>query len=543
MKGPVDPRLVRRARATAPFLAALVVVGVATAALILAQAHLLSGAISETFESRSLATIRPYLPGIALVFVARAALAWINEWLSHRAVADVKSQLRADIMRARLRRPLDASTNSASLVNLTTRGLDDLDGYYSKFLPQLVLAVVVPLMLGIAVLSVDVWSAVVVVLTIGLIPFFMALIGWTTQAQIERRFAVAQRLANHFADLVAGLPTLQVFGRARGQLTGLRKSEQANHDETMKTLRVSFLSSFALEFIATLSVAIVAVEIGLRVVYDWFDLGPALFILILAPEIYLPVRLVGTHFHDAQDGLAAAQAAFDYIDETPPAIGSDPVPDDHTLALDDVSFTYPGTDNPVLAAFSMRVAPGEIVALAGPSGSGKSTVLGLVMGYLRPDEGRVTVGGTDLVQIDPALWRRQIAWVGQLPGMIAGTIADNVRLGFPDATDADVREALDAAGGELLAADRPVGDEAEGLSSGERRRVGLARALLRIRLGGADLLVLDEPTAGLEAASEAEAVASVRASGASALIVTHRERVMAVADRVIHLEAAGEVVA
>lgn len=535
MKGPVDPRLVRRARATAPFLAALVVVGIATAALILAQAHLLSGAISETFESHSLATITPYLPGIALVFVARAALAWINEWLSHRAVADVKSQLRADIMRARLRRPLDASTNSASLVNLTTKGLDDLDGYYSKFLPQLVLAVVVPLILGIAVLRVDVWSALVVVLTIGLIPFFMALIGWTTQAQIERRFAVAQRLANHFADLVAGLPTLQVFGRARGQLTGLRRSEQANHHETMKTLRVSFLSSFALEFIATLSVAIVAVEIGLRVVYDWFDLGPALFILILAPEIYLPVRLVGTHFHDAQDGLAAAQAAFDYIESSPEAEGSEPVPGDHTLTLRDVRFTYPGTETAVLAGFSMQVSPGEIVALAGPSGAGKSTVLGLVMGYLSPDEGSVLIGDTDLAFVDKAAWRRQIAWVGQLPGMIAGTIADNVRLGYADATDDDVRQALDAAGGELLELDRPVGDEAEGLSAGERRRVGLARALLRIRLGGADLLVLDEPTAGLEAASEAEAVASVRSSGASALIVTHRERVMAVADRVVQL--------
>lgn len=539
MARPVDPRLLRRAGATRFFLVALVVVGVLTAALALAQAWLLANAIGGVFQTGSVAGLPAYLPGLTGVFAGRAALSWANEWLAHRACAAVKSQLRSDIMAARLRRPIDPDTSSASLVNLVTTGLDALDGYYSRYLPQLVLAVIVPLILGLVIVQVDVTSAVIIAATVGLIPLFMVLIGWTTQAQVNRRFRVQSRLANHFADLVTGLPTLQVFGRARAQSKGLAGTERANHAETMKTLRISFLSAFVLELVATLSVALVAVTIGFRVVYGWLDLGPALFILILAPEIYLPIRQVGVHFHDASNGMAAAGRAFAIIEAAPlpPANARRPVPDGPlTLELRGVQWRHPGADAQLLSGLDLVVGPGEMVAFTGRSGVGKSTTLAIVMGFLTPDQGSVTVNGHDLADLDPAQWRACLAWVGQVPGMVAGTIADNLALGFPGATPDQLRDALDRAGGSRLPLDRPVGDDGEGLSSGERRRVGLARALLRIQPGGARLLVLDEPTAGLDARTEAAAIASVKATGASVLVVSHRQAVLDLADRRVVLQ-------
>ncbi|MFT4108035.1 ABC transporter transmembrane domain-containing protein, partial [Propionicimonas sp.] len=313
MAGPIDPRLLRRARATRGYLVAGVAVGSTTAILTIAQAWLLSRSLSDIFASGTLATLGWAVAGLALVFGLKAVLAWANEWLAQRASAAVKSQLRRDIMAARLDRPLDA-TSSGGLVTLVTQGLDALDGYFSKYLPQLLLAVTVPLLVGVAVLTSDLLSAVILALTLPLIPLFMALVGWTTEAITKRRWAVQTRLANHFADLIAGLPTLQVFGRARAQAEGLRRSEAAHRSETMRTLRVSFLSALVLELLATLSVAVIAVTIGFRVVYGQLDLATALFILILAPEAYLPVRQVGVHYHDAADGLAAVESAFALID-------------------------------------------------------------------------------------------------------------------------------------------------------------------------------------------------------------------------------------
>ena len=309
MAGPIDGRLLRRGRATRNFLAALTAVGVVTSVLVIAQARLISDAIAHVFASHRTDGVLRWAGLLALVFLARAALGWAGEVLAHRAAADVKSGLRHDLLAARLARPQNASAPTGTLVTLVTEGLDDLDGYYAKYLPQVLLAGSVPLIVGITIATQDIESAVIIAITIPLIPLFMALIGWSTQTQVARRLRVATRLANHFADLVTGLSTLQVFGRARAQLTGLRATENAHRAETMRTLRVTFLSSFALELLATISVALVAVSVGFRVVFAEMDLRTALFILILAPEAYLPVRQVGVHFHDAADGMAAADAA------------------------------------------------------------------------------------------------------------------------------------------------------------------------------------------------------------------------------------------
>ncbi|MFV0430492.1 MAG: thiol reductant ABC exporter subunit CydD [Arachnia sp.] len=538
MAGPIDPRLLKRAEATRSYLIASVLVGIASAALMIAQAWLLAQGISYVFAEHELPPGWGLLTGCLLgVFVLRGLLGWANSVLAHRSAAAVKSQLRRDVMAATLARPVTRGTSSASLVNLATTGLDDLDGYFGKYLPQLGLAATVPLVVGGAILLADWRSAIIVAFTLPLIPIFMALIGWTTRAATAKSFARADRLANHFADLIEGLPTLQAFARASAQRKGVDLTEGRYREATMRVLYVSFLSAFALELLATLSVAVVAVTVGFRLVFGEVAFDVALFVLVLAPEAFLPVRQVGVHFHDSVDGVAAADAAFDIIDAPRPATGSLPPPASAPLRFDQVGYTYPGAAQPALSGFALTVHPGEIVALSGSSGGGKSTALRLAMGFLDPDRGRIRLGSTDLREIDRDAWRAQLAWVSQDPGMLNGTVGDNVRLGHPTASHEQISHELRAVGADF-GPDKIVGDDAEGMSAGERRRVAVARALLRIRHGGARLLILDEPTAGLDADTEAAVIHAVRDSGAGALIVSHRPAVLQAADRVVELQEA-----
>lgn len=543
MAAPLDPRLVRRARATLPFLAGLCVVGVATALLILAQAWLLSRGVSSVFAAHHLDGVAMWCGLLAAVFCGRACLAWLQESLAHQASASVKSQLRRDILQARLSRPTDATMPSGTLISLMTTGLDALDGYYSKYLPQLVLAVIVPAVLATAIGLNDLTSLVIVVVTIPLIPVFMALIGWRTEAAVAKRFKVATRLANHFADLVAGLPTLQVFGRARAQLEGLRRTEAANRSETMRTLRISFLSSFILELLATLSVALVAVTVGFRVAAGGMDLRTSLFILILAPEVFLPVRQVGVLFHDAADGMAAAEVSFGLIESGRPTAPKSDVeiasPREVPVVISGLTHTYEGTDRAAPDGLSLRIEPGSVVALVGHSGGGKTTALSCLLGFIDPDSGSILVGDRELIGADESVWqswRRQLAYVPQVPAMMAGTVAENIRLGCSDAPEAMLRDALDRCGAAAIPLNKRIDDDAEGLSAGERRRVALGRALVRVEQAEAGLLVLDEPTAGLDADTEATVLEAVRASGASVLVVSHRRNIIAAADVVVDLE-------
>ncbi|MFT3876072.1 MAG: ATP-binding cassette domain-containing protein [Propioniciclava sp.] len=628
-------------------------IGIITAVLTVAQAWVLSRAITAVFDAAPGFEYLTHTPGsgqwpdlvwpvalLAAIFGGKALLAWTNTLLAQRAAASVKSQLRRDVVAARLARPLDERASTAGLVTLVTVGLDALDGFYAKYLPQLLLAVTVPVIVGGAILTADVTSAIIVALTVPLIPVFMALVGWATEARTQKRWAMQQRLARHFADLVTGLPTLQVFGRARAQSIGLRKTEDAHRRQTTDTLRISFLSALVLELLATLSVAVVAVTVGFRVVHHDLDLATALFVLILAPEVYLPVRQVGVHYHDAADGMAAADEAFALIDAagtsggglgvalvavasrshgaagssvfsrsavgpphgneglrsapardpqptsspdadqpsasggggegvrgrgilrqestvsevagssvtgalvTSPTIaeggdaqagrfpGRSPSPGSSShsagplVRVAGVGHVYPGGTRPAVSGVSFEVGGGEFVALTGPSGGGKTTVLNALIGFLVPTSGAVTVPP-----------RGAIAYVGQNPGMIAGTIADNVRLGDPSASDAAVAEALARAGASGMDASRSVGDDGEGLSAGERRRVATARALVRID-AGAQLLLLDEPTAGLDADAEATLLRSLRATGVAAVVVSHRPAVLAEADRIVTIGGA-----
>ncbi|MET8078235.1 thiol reductant ABC exporter subunit CydD [Streptomyces sp. NPDC005303] len=538
---PIDPRLLRYARATRLFLVAVVGLGGLGALLVIAQAMLIAEIVVGAFQhGLAVAELRTPLLLLAAVAVGRGLVSWLTELAAHRASAAVKSELRGRLLeRATALGPGWLSgQRTGSLVALATRGVDALDDYFSRYLPQLGLAVVVPVAVLARIVTEDWVSAAIIVGTLPLIPVFMVLIGWATQSRMDRQWRLLSRLSGHFLDVVAGLPTLKVFGRAKAQADSIRRITGEYRQATMRTLRIAFISSFALELLSTLSVALVAVTIGMRLVHGEMRLYDGLVILILAPEAYLPLRQVGAQYHAAAEGLAAAEEIFSVLETPVPASGTAAVPAG-ALAFEQVTVRYSGRSGDALTNVSFEVAPGETVALIGPSGAGKSTLLNVLLGFVRPDEGRVRIGGTDLAEADLEEWRSRVAWVPQRPQLFAGTIAENVRLARPDADEAAVRRALGDAGAlEFvdalpLGADTVLGEDGAGLSAGQRQRLALARAFLTDR----PVLLLDEPTAALDGATEAEIVAAVRrlAAGRTVLLVVHRPALLAVADRVVRL--------
>ncbi|MEU4486366.1 thiol reductant ABC exporter subunit CydD [Streptomyces purpurascens] len=538
---PIDPRLLRYARATRVFLGAVVALGAVGAGLVIAQAMLIAEVVVGAFQHRmAVAELGTPLLLLAAVAAGRALVGWLTELAAHRASAAVKSELRGRLLErsVRLGPGWLSGQRTGSLVALATRGVDALDDYFSRYLPQLGLAVVVPVAVLARVVTEDWVSAAIIVGTLPLIPVFMVLIGWATQSRMDRQWRLLSRLSGHFLDVVAGLPTLKVFGRAKAQAESIRRITGEYRRATMRTLRIAFISSFALELLATISVALVAVTIGMRLVHGEMDLYIGLVILILAPEAYLPLRQVGAQYHAAAEGLAAAEEIFEVLETPVPASGSEAVPAG-ALAFEGVTVRYPGRSADAVADVSFTVEPGETVALVGPSGAGKSTLLSVLLGFVRPAEGRVRAGGVDLADADLEQWRSRIAWVPQRPHLYAGTIAENVRLARPDADDDAVRRALRDAGAlEFVdalpeGAETVLGEDGAGLSAGQRQRLALARAFLADR----PVLLLDEPTAALDGATEAEVVAAVRrlAAGRTVLLVVHRPALLGVADRVVRL--------
>ncbi|MEU5210968.1 thiol reductant ABC exporter subunit CydD [Streptomyces sp. NPDC020742] len=546
---PVDPRLLRYARATRGFLVAVVVLGLAGAGLVVGQAMLIAeivvGAFQRGLGPGALATP---LALLAAVSVGRGLVSWLTELAAHRAGAAVKSELRMRLVERAARLGPGAGSaadgraaalRTGELATLATRGIDALDDYFSRYLPQLGLAVVVPAAVLARIVTGDWISALTIVLTLPLIPLFMVLIGWATQARMDRQWRLLGRLSGHFLDVVEGLPTLKVFGRAKAQAAAIRSITGAYRRATLRTLRIAFLSSFALELLSTISVALVAVGIGMRLVHGELDLSTGLMVLVLAPEAYLPLRQVGAQYHAAAEGLAAAEEVFAILETPLPTAGTAPAPEGTALAVEDLVVRYPGRAADSLPATSFAVRPGETVALVGPSGAGKSTLLSVLLGFTAPAEGRVLVDGRDLAAISPDSWRQRIAWVPQQPHLFAGTIAENVRLARPDAGPAAVRTALADAGALDFVEALPdgletrLGEAGAGLSAGQRQRLALARAFLADR----PILLLDEPTANLDGETEEAVVAAVRrlAEGRTVLLVVHRPALLSVADRVVRL--------
>ena len=503
----VHRRLLRQGWTSRAALSLAVGVGLSGACLAIAQAGLLGAIVTRVFEGGgTLRSLAPALTGLALVVALRAGLAWAAEMAGHLCASRVKSHLRSRLAG----RVLDAgpaylgSERTGELAAAAGQGIDALDAYFGRLLPQVGLGVLIPLVVVAWVARADPISALVIAVTVPLIPLFMWLIGAGAGRRARRRWHALSVLSAHFLDVIAGLPTLQLFGRDRHQREVIREVTDRFRSATMATLRLAFLSSLVLELGAAMGTALVAVGIGLRLVNGTLGLQTGLTVLLLTPEAYLPLRLLGSSFHTGADAQAAAGRIFDVIDSPTPRARIGPGREvdlsSATIRLEEVTVTYPGRPLPALDRVSLEIRPGERIALVGPSGAGKSTVLSLLLGFMRPTSGQVAIGGVALDEIDPQSWRRQISWLPQRPHLFHGSIIDNVRLGAPTAGEPAVSEALDRAGlGSWIASlpeglETQVGERGARLSGGQRQRLALARAIIR----PAPLLLLDEPSANLD---------------------------------------------
>jgi ATP-binding cassette subfamily C protein CydD len=543
---PLDPRLVRHAAAARSYLAGTVVLGTLSTGLVLAQAGLLAHVIVHA--SAGLTALRGSLIALGIVVIARAVTTFGGEAMALRAAAAVKSQLRRKLVRHVLELGPGwlGRQSTGELLTLTGRGLDALDPYFARYLPQLALAAIVPVAVLARVAGVDLVSAVTIGVTLPLIPIFMILIGLHTKARTDRQWALLARLGGHFLDVVEGLPTLKLFGRAKAQTEAIRRVSEEHRQATMATLRIAFLSALALELLATLSTALVAVEVGLRLLSGHLGYESALMVLLLTPEAFAPLRQVGTQFHASMEGVTAAAAVLDILDIPMPArseAAADVMPDllSDVISFDHVSVLYPERDAVAVDDLSLHVRPGEHVAVVGTSGAGKSTMLALLLQFVGPTGGCIRVGAQDLSAVDPEEWRRQIAWVPQDPHLFAGSIGDNIRLGTVAADDAAVERAADLAGLRDVIAALPAGLATEiaerglSLSSGQRQRIAIARAFL----ADAPLLLLDEPASHLDddTAADLRSVLRQLGEGRTVIVVTHSADWVADADRVVTIES------
>lgn len=558
---PVDPRLLRYATASRGFFVAIAAIGVAQTLVIVAFAWLVTRAITGVIDGTPAAELTGILTALAGVIVLRAALLWAREIVCARASARVEAQLRAQLVTAiaALGPEWLAQRNTARLAVIAGRGLEVLDAYFARYLPQLVLTVIATPIL-VAVMWWQDWiSGLTVILTIPLIPLFMVLIGLATRAVQNAQWQTLGRLAARFADTVRGLSTLKLFSRQYRAVSSIEKVTASYRRETMRVLRVSFLSGFALELLASISVAIVAVSIGFRLIDGSLTLAVGLFVLLLAPEAYLPLRQVGVQFHAAAEGVAATDDLFAVLDAAAEAVpktdAAEGTAGSVTDAADTPTVVVHGLrvrrDERLLPAVSFTAEPGTVTLIEGPSGSGKTSVLAALRGAAG-FEGTATVAGRDVRALAPSAW---LAWAGQQPGLIAGTIEDNVRLGDPatgpvggDGADADVagpralaRRALHLSQAAGLDPATELGVQGAGLSGGQAQRVAVARAIYRHLSGHAPVIALDEPSAALDAATEQglwRAVRTLADDGATVLLVSHRPTARAIADTIVSLQPA-----
>lgn len=544
----VDRRLLREAGAVRLYLALGVGLGMGAGLLAVLQASFLARVVDRVFlGGQGLEEVWPWIWSLLGVVVFRAGLVWMGDVAAQRAAARVKHSLRQRLLAhlLALGPVYTGGERTGELVNVLVEGVEALDAYFSRYLPQLALAALAPLAVLGFVFPLDLLSGLILIFTAPLIPLFMFLIGRWAEVLTRRQWESLSRMSGHFLDLLQGLTTLKIFGRSRAQAEVVRQISNRFRETTLGVLRVAFLSALVLEFLATISTALVAVTVGLRLVYHHIPFEQAFFLLLLAPEFYLPLRLLGSHFHAGMAGVSAARRIFEILETPLPRNqyrkdGCLPPGPKFEITFTDIHFAFEDGARQALNGISFKLRPEERVALVGPSGSGKSTVASLLLRFMDPHRGEILVNGIPLAQIPASQWRRQIALVPQNPYLFYGSVAENIRLGRPGATLDEVMAAAELAGAHRFILglprgyDTPVGEMGIRLSGGQAQRLAIARAFLR----DAPVLILDEATAGLDPVTEGTVLEALERlmQGRTVLYIAHRLNTVCRADRILVLE-------
>lgn len=547
-------RLLSLARSSGFMLALTIALGWGGGILTIVQAWFLARTVNDVFlGGQTREAVLPLLGILLGALLLKSAFIWGADVSANAVAQTVKADLRTRLLThlAALGPAYTQGERTGELSTAAVEGIEQLDAYFSQYMPAIVLAASIPLTILLLVFPIDPLTGLVFILTAPLIPFFMILIGKAGEALTKRQYGSLSRLSSHFFDVLQGLTTLKILGQARGQAQVIGEFSARYRDVTMQVLRVTFLSALALEFLATLSTAIVAVEIGFRLLYRNLEFLPAFFILVLAPDFYQPLRNLGLRFHAGMSGVTAATRIYEILDTRPSRFDTrysnveSRIIELSNIAFSNIEFTYPSRSTPALDNISIEIPSAKMTALVGASGAGKSTLASLILRFITPQSGQILVGETPLEQIPPNLWREQIAWVPQNPYLFSDTLAANLRLAKSNAPQADLLTACQRAGlAEFIAElpnglDTEIGERGARLSGGQAQRLALARAFLK----NAPILLLDEPTSSLDPALEASLEASIRElmRGRTTIVIAHRLATIRQADQVIVLEA-GKVV-
>ncbi|WP_193103990.1 thiol reductant ABC exporter subunit CydD [Brachybacterium sp. FME24] len=546
-RAPLDPRLLREVTAARRHVARTVALGLVQALCVIVTALVIGRLGAQLLVERQLPQDAPALLLALLAALAlRAGAVLLEQRTAHRAATDAIGELRGRVVsHAATLGPRGSAGRGADLTTLATTGVENLRPYLVGYVPQLMLSVTVTPLCLLAIGILDPLSALIALVTLPLVPLFMILVGTMTVGRSEQLLTDMRSLWTQLLDLVDGLPTLRALGREKGPEKVVAQLGDRHRASAMGSLKFAFLSSMVLELLATLCVALVAVSIGMRLVYGEMDLAPALAVLVLAPEVYQPLRNVGSQYHASTDGLAAVTASFEVLDEQPAADGTLPAPDLRTATVALRGVAVASRDGLAPHDADLTLHPGRVLALTGPSGSGKTTAVHVLLGLLDPDRGRAEVidvhgAVTDVRDLQRrSLWD-QVALLPQRPVLPPGTIRSVLASARPGAGDADLARVASATGLDLVVAERgweaDLGRAGAGISLGERQRLALARALL----SPAPLVVLDEPTAHLDGATERvvlDLIRTLREQGRTVLVIAHRSRLAEVADDIARVEA------
>ena len=547
--------LFKRARTARISVILAVGLGLTSGILLIAQARLLANIVHGAFmDNLSRNVLWPYFVALFCVVMVRAVLGWGREVAGFHAGAKVREEVRLSLMEHifTLGPAYTSRQRTGALASTVMEQVEGLNDFYGFYLPQLALAVMIPVAILAFVFPLSWVAGVLLLVTAPLIPLFMILVGMGAESISQRHFQALARISAHFLDVLQGLTTLKLFDRSRGEERNVAEVSSDYRQRTMSVLRIAFLSSAVLEFFSSIAIALVAVYLGMSYLgyINFGDYGKpltlagGLFILLLAPDFYLPLRELGTHYHARAEAIGAAEEILKILMIPSPEVSGKSilldVPDPLNIQCRDLYLAYDEGKRPALHGVSFQLNYGDKVALVGASGAGKTTILNVLLGFLLPDQGSVMVNETPLADLPPESWRQHLGWIGQNPILFHGTIRDNIRLGRPQASEDELVQAARSARVLDFALQLPggldtlVGEQGLGLSRGQAQRVALARAFLK----DAPILLLDEPTSGLDSENERLVMSALKklSSGRTVLMLTHRLANIERADRIMVLE-------